>query len=307
MSELISSAANPLIRRMRQLSGRRHRRREGAFVVQGIQPVSQAVQAGAPIETLIVAPALLTAQAAVRLVADQEARGIRVARVSAELFGRLADRDGPTGLAAIVRARPVALADLAVQPGSVFIALHEIGNPGNLGTIIRTADAAGMSGVLLIGHAADPHDPSAVKASMGALFSVPVTHAASADEFFGWAVAAGVTVAAASGGGTAGIWTAPLPLPLAILLGSEGPGLPDSLLARSDVTVRIPMTGTAESLNVAVAAGILMYETWRRDGRPALDGAPPVPENQDLCDAGDGGRDTDDRAEGGGRAGRGRA
>jgi TrmH family RNA methyltransferase len=308
MSELISSAANPLIRRMRQLADRRHRRREGAFVVQGIQPVWHAVLAGAPIETLIVAPALLTAPAAVRLVADQEERGVRVARVTAELFGRLADRDGPTGLAAIVRARLAALTDLTVLPGSAFIALHEISNPGNLGTIIRTADAAGMSGVLLIGQATDPHDPAAVKASMGALFSVPVAHAASADEFFGWAAAAGVTVAAASGAGAAGIWAAALPLPLAILLGSEGPGLPDSLLARSDLTVRIPMTGTAESLNVAVAAGILMYETWRRGDRPALDAGSPVPENRLLCGAGgDERQEQDDRAEGGGRAGRGRA
>ncbi|HEY2550203.1 MAG TPA: RNA methyltransferase [Streptosporangiaceae bacterium] len=297
MPELISSSANPLIRRMRQLADRRHRRREGAFVVQGIQPVWHAVRSGAPVETLVVAPALLTAPAVVRLVEEQEERGVRVARVTAELFGRLADRDGPTGLAAIVRARQAGLADLTVRPFSVFVALHEIGNPGNLGTIIRTADAAGMSGVALIGQATDPHDPAAVKASMGALFNIPVAQAASADEFFGWTAAAGVTVAAASGGGAAEIWAAELPRPLAILLGSEGPGLPDSMLARSAATVRIPMTGTAESLNLAVAAGILMYETWRRDGGPALDAGPAIPENQHLCDTGgEERRDTDDGA-----------
>src|SRR6185437_9961528 len=151
MADLISSAANPLIKRVRLLADRRHRRREGAFVVQGVQPVWQAVEAGADIETLIVAPDLLRPPAAAAMVAEQEQRGMRVTRLSADLFTRIADRDGPAGLAAIVRARPVPLAGLTVGPGSVFVALHEVGNPGNLGTIIRTASAAGAAGVILIG------------------------------------------------------------------------------------------------------------------------------------------------------------
>jgi RNA methyltransferase, TrmH family len=187
MAEVISSAANPLIKRMRALADRKHRRREGAFVVQGVQPVWHAVEAGAEIEALIVAPDLLSRPATVRMVAEQEDRGLRVVRVSSALFGRLADRDGPSGLAAIVRARLAGLDELRVLPGSVFVGLHEIGNPGNLGTIIRTADAAGAAGVVLIGATTDPFDPAAVKATMGALFSVPVAHAATAEEFFAWA------------------------------------------------------------------------------------------------------------------------
>jgi RNA methyltransferase, TrmH family len=266
MPDVISSAANPLIKRMRALADRKHRRREGAFVVQGVQPVWQAVEAHADIEALIVAPDLLSRPATVRMVAEQEDRGLRVVRVSSALFGRLADRDGPSGLAAIVRARLAALDDLRVLPGSVFVGLHEIGNPGNLGTIIRTADAAGAAGVVLIGATTDPFDPTAVKATMGALFSVPVAHAATAEEFFGWAAGLGITVAAASARGTGIFWESELPLPLAILLGSEGPGLPAGLLSRADLRLRIPMAGTAESLNLAVAAGILMYETWRKAG-----------------------------------------
>src|SRR5262249_29163821 len=142
MTDVITSAANPLIKRVRLLAGRRHRRREGAFVVRGVQPVWQAVEAGAGIEALIVAPDLLRGPAAT-MVAEQEARGIRVARLSAELFGRIADRDGPAGLAAIVRKRAATLDGLIVRPDSVFAALHEVANPGNLGTIIRTASAAG--------------------------------------------------------------------------------------------------------------------------------------------------------------------
>jgi TrmH family RNA methyltransferase len=269
MTEVISSAANPLVKRVRALADRKHRRRESAFVVQGIQPVWQAVEAGADIEVLLVAPDLLHHRGALDMVAAQEAVGVRVARLTSELFGRISDRDGPAGLAAIVRAPPSRVDHLAVPEGALFAALHHPSNPGNVGTIIRTASAAGASGVILIGPSADPHDPVAVKASMGAVFSVPVAEAESGAEFLAWAAAAGVTVVAASGRAALSCWDADWPLPLALLLGSEGTGLPANLLAAAGLEVAIPMTGTAESLNLAVAAGILLYEVRRSTGMAA--------------------------------------
>lgn len=264
MTEMISSAANPLVKRVRALADRKHRRQESAFVVDGIQPVWQAVEARADIEVLLVAPDLLRHRGALEMVAAQEAGGVRVARLTGELFSRISDRDGPAGLAAIVRASPARVDDLAVAEGAVFAALHEPGNPGNVGTIIRTASAAGAAGVILIGPSADPYDPVAVKASMGALFTVPVATAPSAAEFLAWTAARRVTVAATSGQAPTSCWDASWQLPLALLLGSEGTGLPAGLLAAADLQVSIPMTGTAESLNLAVAAGILLYEVRRR-------------------------------------------
>src|SRR5262245_65887352 len=145
------------------------------------------------------------------MVAGQEAAGVRVARVSDELFGRLSDREGPPGLAAIVRGRVLPLGELPAGPRSVFVALHEIGNPGNLGTIIRTANAAGAAGVVLVGQATDPFDPAAVKASMGALFAVPVARAADAAEFFAWAGGSGVTVVTTSAKADRSFWEARYP------------------------------------------------------------------------------------------------
>jgi RNA methyltransferase, TrmH family len=269
VTELISSAANPLVKRVRALADRRHRRQESAFVVQGIQPVWQAVEARADIEVLIVAPALLRHAGAAAMVQAQEAAGVRVARLSAELFGRIADRDGPSGLAAIVRSVPLALDQLAVGADSVYAALHSPGNPGNVGTIVRTASAAGAAGVILIGPSADPYDPSAVKASMGALFTVPVAGAAATAEFLQWAGHAGVAVVASSARAGVSCWEAELRPPLALLLGSEGTGLPADVANAADLCVAIPMTGTAESLNLAVAAGILLYEVRRRTGLPS--------------------------------------
>jgi RNA methyltransferase, TrmH family len=264
MADVISSAANPLVKRVRLLGDRKHRRRESAFVVEGIQPVWQAVEAGSEVDVLIVAPDLLRHPGAAAMVAEQEASGVRVARLSGELFGRISDRDAPSGLAAIVRATPVALNELTVSPGSLFAALLSPGNPGNIGTIIRTASAAGAGGVILIGTSADPYDPSAVKASMGALFTMPVATATSAAEFLAWARDGGVRVAATSARESVTCWEADLRPPLAVLLGSEGAGLPQEVLDAADVRVAIPMTGTAESLNLSVAAGILLYEVRRR-------------------------------------------
>ncbi len=265
--DLITSSANPVVKRMRLLADRKHRSREGAFVVEGIQPVWQAVEAGAAIETLIVAPGLLGRSPAAAMVTGQEASGVQVAWVSDELFGRISGREGPSGLAAIVRGRAAMLADLPAGPQSVFVALHEIGNPGNLGTIVRTANAAGAAGVVLLGRATDPFDPAAVKASMGALFGTPVAQA-EVEEFFGWAAGHQIAVVTTSAEAPQSFWAARYPQPVALLLGSEGAGLPGPVLERGDLRVGIPMSGTAESLNLAVAAGLLLYEVRRQRGWP---------------------------------------
>lgn len=263
LAEIITSAANPLIKRVRLLADRRHRRREGAFFVDGVQPVWRAVEAGAGVETLIVAPDLLAGSPALRMVEEQEAAGTRVARLSGELFLRLSEREGAPGLAAIVQGRVGGLD--ALPPGGAFVALHEVGNPGNLGTIIRTADAAGAAGVILIGDTTDPYAPAAVKASMGSLFAVPLAHTPTLDAFFSWAAGAGVAVAATSGYASSDHWAVEYPRPVAVLLGSEGNGLPEGALDRAGHRVRIPMVGTAESLNLAVAAALMLYEVNRHE------------------------------------------
>lgn len=269
MAEVISSASNPLIRRVRSLDQRKYRRREGAFVVEGVQPVWQAVEAGAEIEVLLTVPEQLAGSPAAGMVAERRAAGTRVVELPRELFARISDRDGPAGLAAIVRGRTLRLDELTVGPDACFVALHEIANPGNLGTVIRTANAAGAAGVVLLGDTTDPFAPAAVKASMGALFATPVAHEDDPAAFFAWAAEHGVRVVTTSGRAEHDCWSADLPLPLALLLGSEGEGLPEELLrpaagAGAHSSVRIPMTGTAESLNLAVAAGVLLYEVRRR-------------------------------------------
>lgn len=256
---IITSPANPLVKRIRKLADRKQRRTEGVFVVDGIQPVLRAIDAGADIETLVVAPELIDGSPAERMVAEFEASGGAVTRLGRAVFASISEREGPTGVAAIVRQAAPELADLSVGSDSVFVALYQVANPGNLGTIIRTADSFGASGVVLVGPSADPYAPAAVKASMGSLFALPVVHVAEPSAVLHWADAAGVSTIATSARGAEPAPEVSFPKPSLVLFGSEGGGLPADVVDRSDLTVRIPMRGTASSLNLAVAAGIVLY------------------------------------------------
>ncbi len=267
-SEPISSPGNPLLKRIRKLRRRKHRDAERALFVEGIAPVWQALDSGAEVEVLVTAPDLLTSEAARELVASCEGRGTRVVALTAEAFAGIAEREHPAGLGAVVHAPERALDDLVTGTPSLVVALHEVGNPGNLGTIVRTADAAGAAGVVVAGTSADPWHPAAVKASMGTVFSTPVV-SASLDELLAWARERGLPVVGTSVRGAVDHWDAAFPAPALLLFGSEATGLAPEVLDAADMVVRIPQEGAASSLNLAVAAGILIYEARRGlIGRP---------------------------------------
>lgn len=263
MTDLISSASNPVAKRIRALGDRKTRKREGVFLVEGMQPVWRASESGWEIETLVLAPDLIENPAVFEMASDLEARGTRVVQLAATLFRRLSERDGPAGVMAIVRMQTSVLADARIGESDAWIILHRIHNPGNLGTIIRTADAAGMAGVILCGDSTDPFASASVKASMGSIFSTPLVIEKDFESVLAWAGESGIHLVGASGYAESTHWDAAMPHPLGIVLGNEGDGLPVELLEKMDSTVRIPMTGTAESLNLSIAAALLMYEVQR--------------------------------------------
>lgn len=264
MTPLITSFTNPTVKRIRSLADRKHRRREGAFVVEGLQPVWRAVTSDWDIDMLVVAPELLTNDAARAMVVEQGALGIRVVEVGRDVFGRLSGRDGPAGLLAVVRGTIAGLDRFTPGGSGPILALEEAGNPGNIGTLVRSADASGAAGMVVVGHAADPLAPAAVKASMGSIFAVPMARCPAVDDLLAWAADAGRPVVAVTGHTDVGVWTAPLDPRSVLLLGSEGDGLDDDVAARCDAVVAIPMEGTAESLNLATAGSLVLYELKRR-------------------------------------------
>jgi len=264
LEKLITSASNPIVKRMRSLSSRKNRQQQQVSVVFGIQPVSQAIDAGMSIEHIVYCPEQIRRTAVLDMIEEQRDNGVSVIRLTPELFTRIADRDGPAGLAAIVGTRYLALDDLETTSDTTLVVLSRVANPGNLGTIFRSADATGAAGIVLLGNTADPFDPQAIKASMGAVFNIPAIRVADVDEFAAWARDRGITIATTSAKADETLWSAPLPSPLAILMGNEGEGLSDAELAKGSIQLSIPMVGMAESLNLAIATSILLYEVWRR-------------------------------------------
>lgn len=264
MPDVITSFSNPTVKRFKALAARKHRRREGEFTVEGLQPVWFAVRSEWTVDMLIVAPDLLHHEDAWQMV-DEAGRGdTAVVWVSRDVFTHLSDRDGPAGLAAIVRGSIGGLGAFAPAAGAPVVALHHVGNPGNIGTILRSADAAGAAGVVTVGASADPLAPTAVKASMGSLFAVPTAHTDSVDDLFTWAAAASRTVVAVTGNTNESLWGAPVPDDAVLLFGSEGDGLPTEIAERCALQLAIPMQGTAESLNLATAASITLFDLSRR-------------------------------------------
>ena len=167
----ISSMANTRIKHIRALQTRKAREQSGTFWVEGIRNVTQAVELGAQVETLVVAPGLLSSRPAHELVERQVGRGTAYVEVTPGVFESIASKYAHQGLGAVVRQRWEALQSLRLSGGLCWVALDAIQDPGNLGTILRTCDAVGAEGIILLGPTTDPYDPLAVRASMGAIFS----------------------------------------------------------------------------------------------------------------------------------------
>ena len=255
----LTSPSNPKIKQVRALRQRKQRAAAGMYVVEGIHPVGEALSAGASVEYLCYAPDLLTSDFARGLIQQQERRGLPCFPVAKELFSTLADKENPQGLLAVVRQNPAALGDL--NPGNFpwGVALVQPQDPGNIGTILRTIDAVGASGLLLLDSSADPYHPSAVRASMGALFWHPLAMA-SFDEFTEWASRHAYHVFGSSAHASLDYRAVEVyPEPLILLLGSERQGLSREEAAICEEVINLPMRGRASSLNLAVAAGVLLY------------------------------------------------
>lgn len=263
---LISSRQNALAKRVRRLQQKKYRVRESVFFVEGIRVVLTALEQAAPVETVIYAPELLTSDVALHAIEAYKAQGGDVKMVTADVFQSISTRDNARGLGAIIGTQVKSPDEFAVHDGDIFVAIEDVADPGNLGTIVRTVDAAGAAGVILVGQSTDPFHPTAVRASMGALFAVPL---ATADSFAGmwtWARRHQIQTIATSARAEQSFWHAAYRLPALLLLGSEGEGLSAEVKAQADLTVSIPMHGVSSSLNLAVAAGLLLYELRRGGG-----------------------------------------
>jgi TrmH family RNA methyltransferase len=257
---VISSRSNPKIKQIRALRQRKNRQATGLFFVEGIRHVGEAVESGARIESIFYAPEHLTSSFGLSLIQEQNERGIPCYQTTVEVFDSISDKENPQGVLALVEQPQSSLADVRPENFPWGVALIEPQDPGNLGTILRTIDGVGASGLLLLDSSVDPYHPSAVRASMGTLFWLPIVQA-SFNEFVHWARRWDYTVYGTSAHGSTDISDiTSYHYPAILLMGSEREGLNTDQAAACQQLIRLPMRGRATSLNLAVATGVLLYD-----------------------------------------------
>ena len=253
---------------IRDLQRRKARGRRGLAVLEGVRLVEEALAAGLTFRGVLVAPELTRTTRGQALVADLASHAIPVEETGARTFSQLAGTEAPQGILAVVEPRAWSVADVSPAPGSTVLVVDGVQDPGNLGTLIRTAHALGAAATLLLRGSADPLNAKALRAAMGATFRHPVVPLDDAP-FIAWAQARRLTLwaAAADGAPLARVLAAQDPTArkdlIAVIVGNEGAGIRPQLNAVSAQRVAIPLARGAESLNVAVAAGILLYEVLR--------------------------------------------
>lgn len=257
---LISSRSNAKIKQVRALRQRKNRQATGLFLVEGIRHVGEAIEAGARVDSIFYAPELLTSAYALDLIQQQSEQGVSCYPTTPEVFDSIADKENPQGfLALVVQANPN-LVDFNPENFPWGVALVEPQDPGNLGTILRTIDAVGASGLLLVDSSVDPYHPNCVRASMGTLFWLPIIQI-SFDGFVTWAESWAYRIYGTSAHGATDIAEiSSYPTPSILLMGSEREGLTPAQIAVCQELIRLPMRGRATSLNLAVATGVLLYD-----------------------------------------------
>jgi TrmH family RNA methyltransferase len=259
--QVITSAANPRVKAVARLQRRRHRDASGTFPIEGARVVGRALGAGWPLVEAYVAPDIVADDAA-SVSNALEAAGVPLIELSEPAYRRISYREHPDGLLAVGRIPSLDLTAVTLPPEPLVLVVEAIEKPGNLGAMLRTADAAGADAVIIAAATADPWNPNVVRASQGALFSITLA-AGTASEVGRWLDEHGLAVIAADPlPAAAAPWDVDLTGPIAIVVGSEHDGL--SAAWRRRTTVAIPMLGTVDSLNASVAAAVLLYEARRQ-------------------------------------------
>lgn len=254
----VTSTANPAVKRIRSLNLRKYREEEGVFVAEGLRHALGAMEAGWAFDTVVIEEGAEKKDLVEKLLAHAAKQKAEILSASPRVMESLTKRDNAQNVVAVLKQRWASLDDVK---GGLWVALEEIRDPGNLGTILRACDAAGAEGVALIGNTCDPWSLESVRASMGSFADIRVARcgrAAFIEKFKGKFRLMGTHLKTDTDYRRAEYET-----PLFLVMGNEQAGLSDEMAAACDTLVKIPMRGKADSLNVAIAAALMLYEATR--------------------------------------------
>ena len=253
----VTSLTNATVKAVRALHLRKEREESGLFLAEGLKIVTEAIELGHAPRILLHGPdaghPLLT-----KAIAATKTAGGEVIEVTREILEKISRRDNPQMVIGVFPQVFTPLAELKPEDAACWVALDRVRDPGNLGTVIRTADAAGCGGVILVGDCCDPYSVEAVRATMGSVFAVKIARVG-VEEFLAWRTSWPGSVVGTLLSATTDYRKADYRRPVMVLMGNEQAGLPPDLAAACDVAVKIPMRGRADSLNLSVATGIMIY------------------------------------------------
>ena len=265
---IITSNTNPKVKLLRSLQMAKHRQETGLFLAEGLRLVGQAFDSKVEIVQLIYSPEWLISDYGHSLVESALKQNIEILEVSGSVFESLARKDKPQGIAALIKQNwqnPNALFNSTGKQKTTWLAIEAIQNPGNLGTVLRTCDATGVDGLILLPPSTDPYDPAAVKASMGAVFTVPIYSITYTQLVTLLSDNNHIKVLGTSDKASQSAFSFPYPDHSLLLIGSEREGLSSELSALCDEMLCIPMVGACDSLNLSVATGIILYEIFKQN------------------------------------------
>ena len=260
---VIRSLQNPRVKNAVRLRDRRHRSKQGRILIDGARELSRAIGAGVELIEIFVCEPLCESLDGDRLLADIHDCGAEVIRVTEPVFAKLAFGDRAEGVLGVATGPSTDLADLSLPENPLVVILEGVEKPGNLGAVLRSADAAGVSAVLLADPCCDPFNPNAIRASLGTIFTTPLATAGT-DEVLDWLALRGLRVYAARVDGAVPYTDVDYRRSAAIVLGSEARGLSDAWTTELVTPISLPMLGVADSLNVSATAAVLVYEALRQ-------------------------------------------
>jgi TrmH family RNA methyltransferase len=266
MPRRVTSFSNETVKRVRALALKKVRQRERRFMAEGMRIVAEAVEAGQTPQTIVFAEDMAGHALLQKLIALTESSGGEAIEVSREILHKITGKDNPQALVGVFGMPEMTLAALDREASYVWIVCQSLKDPGNLGTILRTGDAVGAGGLILLDQSCDPYSVEAVRASMGALFTQPVVQTSGA-EFLAWLRGGPGQLVGTSLNTARDYQDVRYEAPTFVLMGNEQYGLPAEYEAACDALVKIPMRGKADSLNVAVSCAVMLYEVLNQRRR----------------------------------------
>jgi TrmH family RNA methyltransferase len=260
----IQSRQNDQVKNLVKLRERKHRDRQERFLVEGHREIGHAIGAGFEVEDLYYCPEFFPGENHASFISEIRKQGrLQITRLSEDAFRKASLREGPDGLLAVARQQANVLAQLKLPKDPLLLVLEGIEKPGNLGAILRSADGAGVDAIILVDCVLDLYNPNAIRSSQGLIFALPIIQT-QRETLRGWLGQQNIKSCASTPDTSLLHWDVDLRGPSAIFMGSESDGLSDYWLQYAGEKIRIPMQGRADSLNVAAAATVCLYEARRQ-------------------------------------------